>query len=119
VRKNLDTTRQRAARITGAIFRLGEGRIGIVSSRLHDYVVGFRTAHAELIHDDQLDMVTVSLYYRHGQSGDANIEKSHRRPIDEAKANALARPEERLLGGPPEESGVCDLNCQACRAKGV
>ena len=87
--------RKRAAGKAGAVLGLGEDRVGAVGLRLHDHVVGFGDADAELVDRDRRDIVAVGLDDGHRQIGDAHIENAHRRAVDEAQPHPLAGPEQR------------------------
>ena len=82
--------RQGAAGIAGAIHGLGEDGIGAVVLGLHDHVVGFAGAEAELVHGHRFDVLTVHVDHGHLQAGNAHVEEALGAAADEAQAHPFA-----------------------------
>ena len=82
--------RQRAAGVAAAVDGLGENGVGLLAARLDDHVIGFRHAHADLVHRHRLDVLAIGGHHRHLQPRDAHVEKGHRRRIDETQTDFLA-----------------------------
>ena len=75
---------QGGARVTGACHRLGEDGEGAGFLGADDHIVGLGDRDAELVDLHGLDIVAVGLDHGHRQSGNAHVEKGHRRGIDES-----------------------------------
>mmetsp|Transcript_5433 Transcript_5433/g.20733 ORF Transcript_5433/g.20733 Transcript_5433/m.20733 type:complete len:587 (-) Transcript_5433:1278-3038(-) len=85
---------QRAARVADARDGGHEDRVRLGFLRLHDDIVGFAVADAELVHFHRVDVLAVGLHHRHRQARDAHVVQVHRGGIDEAQPHALTRLEQ-------------------------
>ena len=85
--------RERAADETAAILHLGKNGESSVRIGRHDRVVGLGRANTEFIDRHGLDFVAIGLDNGHRQAGNAHIENTHRRSINEPQPHALVGPE--------------------------
>ncbi|MCY1528842.1 hypothetical protein D9M68_639630 [compost metagenome] len=79
------------AGVAGAVHGLGKNRVGLVARGLHQHVVGFGDGDAEFIHAHRFDRLAVGRDNGQFQAGNAYVEVGHRRAVDEAQADLLAR----------------------------
>ncbi len=88
-RRHAGARRQRAARVAGAVHRLGEDRVSLVPGR-DDHVVGLGHADADLVHRHRLDVLAIGLDHSHLETRYANVEEGHRATVDEAQPHLFA-----------------------------
>ena len=89
-------TRERAARVTGAIESTARRSCRRDPRRpvstMHVERLGSRDA--ELVDGDRMHVLSVGGDHRHLQAGDAHVEVAHRRAVDEPQPHVLAGAEE-------------------------
>ena len=92
--RHAEAGRERGAAHAGTIDGLGHDGVGAVLGRPDDDVIGFGHGDLELVDLDWPHVHPVRLDDGHGQAGDPHIEDRHRRGVDDAQADALARTEQ-------------------------
>ncbi|MND93924.1 hypothetical protein D3C80_861260 [compost metagenome] len=86
---------QGAAGVAAAVHGLGEQGIGVLTAiGGDDHVVGFRHAQTDFVDLHRLDVLAVGGDHGELEAGDAEVEVAHRRGVDQAQADALARLEQ-------------------------
>ena len=88
-RDHAQARRQSGPSVAAPVDRLTHQRVGLVVPRGDDHVVGLGDPDLEFVGLDRLDVETVGLDDRHRQSRNPDIEKRHRRGVDEAQPDTF------------------------------
>ena len=65
--------------------------VGGQRAGLHQHIIGLGHANLQLVHLHGPHILSVGGHHRHRQTGDAQVEEGHRRPVDDAQPHPLAR----------------------------